>query len=157
VILYSVDRTMYEMARTKSRHDGSFRFESSENLRYLIAVFHQNVSYHTKILRGSEPVEIFVYDSAQEINGTRNESTTLFLQPNAGTVNVTEFFVISNQSNLPRTLAGARAFNFLLPDGAVVDSTAVQPPGTLPLRVTASACGQETSVPEKAGSEWSIT
>ncbi len=141
VILYSVDHTMVEMARAKSSHDGTFRFDTSGNFSYLIAVFHQKVSYHSKTLRGSGPVEIPVYDSAQKLAGVLNESNTFFLQPTAEAVNVTEFFVISNRSNPPRTVAGTKTFDFQLPEGAVLDSAAIQPPGTLPLRVSASACG----------------
>jgi hypothetical protein len=141
VILYSVERNMVEMARTKSGQDGTFRFETSGNFSYLVAVFHQKVSYHTKTMRGTGPVEIPVYDAAPEIAGLRDESNTLFVQPNADTVSITEFFEISNQSNPPRTLAGAKTFSFALPEGAVIDSTVIQPPGTLPLGVNASPCG----------------
>lgn len=141
VILYSVDRTMYEMARTKSSQDGTFRFDTSGNFPYLVAVFHQKVSYHTRTLRGVEPVEVPVYDTAQRINGIRHESNTLFVRPQADAVNVTEFFVISNQSNPPRTMAGVNTFNFMLPGGAVMDSTVIQPPATLPLRINATPCG----------------
>src|SRR5882672_10287570 len=142
VVLYNVDRTMHEMARTKSSRDGSFRFDTSENFAYLIAVFHQKVSYHTKTLRDSKPLEIPVYDSVQSLGGLRNESNTFFLQPGTGTLNVIEFFVISNQSNPPRTLVGTKTFDFQLPQGAVLNATAIQPPGTLPLRVSATHCGR---------------
>jgi hypothetical protein len=142
VVLYNVDRTMHEMARTKSRHDGRFQFETSVNFPYLVAVLHQKVSYHTKTLHGGDPVDIAVYDSVQKLGGLRDESDTLFVQQNSGTTNVTEFFVISNQSNPPRTLAGTKTFDFQLPQGAVLNSTAIQPPGTLPLRVSATYCGQ---------------
>src|SRR5438270_2152960 len=48
VVLYRVDRTMREMGRTKSDAKGSFRFEISSSFKYLVAVFHQNVSYHSR-------------------------------------------------------------------------------------------------------------
>jgi hypothetical protein len=143
VILYSVDHTMYEIERTKSSQDGSFRFGISGTFAYLIAVFHQGISYHSKTLRGSAPIEIPVYDSAQKVRGILDESNTLFLQPSAGKLSVTEFFVISNHSSPPRTLGGNKALDFQLPEGAVMDSTAIEPPGTLPLRVNASACGPQ--------------
>ena len=141
VVLYKVDRSMVEMARTKSGPDGAFRFDTSGNFPYLVAVYHQKISYHTKTLHGSMPVEVPVYDSAQKISGVRDESNSVFLQTNNSTVNVTEFFLISNQSSPPRTLAGDTTFSFRIPENSVLESTLIQPPGTLPVRIAASPCG----------------
>ena len=142
VVLYSVDQTMHEIARTQSGPDGSFQFENPKNISYLVAAFHQGVSYHTKTLHGDGPVEVTVYDAAQNVSGILDGSHTLFVHPENREVGITEFALISNQSSPPRTLAGIQTFKFVLPDHATLDSTLVQPPGTLPLRVKASPCGQ---------------
>ncbi len=141
VVLYRVGPTMQELARTKSMEDGSFRFENQSEAHYLVAAVHQKISYHTRTLTGSAPFEIFVYDAAQTPNGVLEQSNTLFLQADNGQLRVTEFFVVENRSNPPRTWAGNQTFTFRLPPGAVLDSTAIQPPETLPLLAEPSSCG----------------
>ena len=54
---------------------------------------------------------------------------------------ITEFFVLSNRSNPPQTLAANNTFDFVLPRQAALDSVAVQPPDTLPLRTSVSPHG----------------
>ncbi|MBI3476256.1 MAG: hypothetical protein HY010_11015 [Acidobacteria bacterium] len=143
VVLYGIGQTMYEIARTRTGPDGSFQFENPTNSSYLVAAFHQGVSYHTKTLRGDGPVELTVYDAAQKVADILDGSHTLFVRPADRDVNITEFVSISNQSNPPRTLSGTQTFKLVLPERAILDSTAMQPPGTLPLRVKASACGRQ--------------
>ena len=141
VVLYRVDPVMREAARTQSQGDGTFHFENREAFRYLLAAFHQGVSYHTKTLSGAASVEISVYDASALPKQLREESDTLFLQPDDDVLKVTEFFVLANSSNPPRTVSAKRTFDFVVPPGAILDSTAVQPPETLPLLTKVSACG----------------
>ncbi len=141
VVLYRVDQTMHEVARTKSDAHGAFRFEGWGGSHYLVAASHQKVSYHTKLLSGTDPVEVSVYDAAPKLTGAQETSDTIFPKADNDLLRVTEFFVVLNQSNPPRTLSARQTFNFLLPRGAVLDSTAVQPPGTLPFLVSTSAYG----------------
>ncbi len=141
VVLYRVDRTMHEVSRTKSDAHGEFQFEGSGSAHYLVAVFHQKVSYHTSLLRGPDPVEVSVYDAVPKLAGVQEASNTLFPRAAGDLLRVTEFLVVLNQSNPPRTLSAQQPFIFRLPKGAVLESTAVQPPGTLPFLVSASGCG----------------
>ena len=146
VILYRVDRSMHEEERAKSDARGAFQFTSpgGEHARYLLAVSHQKVAYHTPILSGTDPVAISVYDTAPALSGIEEDSHTLFFAMQnspAKTLTVTEFFVVSNRSTPPRTLAANHGFEFALPRAAVLDAVAVQPPGTLPSRLQASSRG----------------
>jgi hypothetical protein len=141
VVLYSIDQTMHEVNRTKSDALGSFRFETSSDLKYLVAVLHQKVSYHAKVLSSTSLVEVSVYDAASAVTKVQEASKTIFPQVDGDDLKFTEFFVVSNQSTPPRALFAKQTFSFLLPKGAILDSTAVQPPGTLPFFVTAFACG----------------
>ncbi|MBZ5663093.1 MAG: hypothetical protein LAO30_00675 [Acidobacteriia bacterium] len=139
VILYRVDQTMHEVARAKSDAQGAFQFERPAGSRYLVAVFHQNVSYHTPLLAGSEPITVSVYNAVPRLAVVHEASNTLFPRLEGPRLNITEFFEVSNPSNPPRTLSAP--FSFQLPKGSVLDSAAVQPPGTLPFLLGASACG----------------
>ena len=137
MVLYRIDQTMHEEQRTKSDARGDFHFESQEKSRYLIAVDHQGVSYHSKTMSLPATAEVAVYDSAQALKNIHVDSDTLFFEADSARLNVTEFFVLSNQSNPPRTLSAAETYNFSLPRRAVLSSVLVQPPETLPLRVSA--------------------
>jgi len=141
VVLYRVDQTMHEEARAKSDNQGQFRFNTQADARYLIAAVHQAVSYHTAVVTGTAAVEVSVYDAAAALNEVREESDTMFFETEADTLRVTEFYVLNNQSNPPRTLSTNNTFDFALPRQAVLDSVAVQPPKTLPVRISASRRG----------------
>lgn len=141
VVLYRVDRTMREVGRTKSDAKGRFVFEVSSGPKYLVAVFHQKISYHSGVISATHPVEISVYNSVPALGYSTEVSETLFPKVEDNTLKVTEFFVVSNQTMPPRTFTGKQTFSFRLPKDATLDSTAVQPPATLPLYVAAAACG----------------
>lgn len=132
VILYRVDRSMHEEARARTNEHGDFRFDTRTGLRYLVAVRHQNVAYHTKTIGDGSRVEVNVYDAVAKIEQVREDSATLFFEVTPGTLKITEFFVLSNTSTPPRTLAGGSTFQFAVPGEATLDSVAVQPPETLP-------------------------
>jgi len=146
VVLYKVDGSMHEVARTRSRDDGTFRFDYAD-FPHLVAVFHQGVSYHTGTLRRTEPIEIAVFDSTPQLGGVQPDSSTLFVERASGepAVKITEFFSLSNQTQPPRTVTGGATFRFALPAGAIIESAAVQPPGTLPVRIETPVCGRATS------------
>lgn len=91
VVLYGVDQSMHELARTKSSPDGTFQFQSRGNARYLIAVFHENISYHSGVLRENGPVEISVYDTTISSKAVQEDGNTLFLENDHGALKATEF------------------------------------------------------------------
>jgi hypothetical protein len=136
VVLYRVDQTMREERQTVTDGQGIFRFEGRADARYLAAAFHQGVSYHSSITRGTSSLEISVFDTAASLRHVYEDSDTLFFESSGSTLAVTEFFVISNRSNPPRTLTGESTFDFSLPGNAMLDSVAVQPPSTLPHRTS---------------------
>jgi hypothetical protein len=137
VILYRVDPAMHELERTRSDERGTFSFSNQIDTRHLIAVFHQGVSYHTHAIVGSAPVELSVYDAVPVLKSVRLDSDTLFFESGTNTLTVTEFFVLSNRSDPPRTLAAKTTFDFALPQQGSLESVAVQPPETLPFRTNA--------------------
>jgi hypothetical protein len=51
VILHRADQTLHEVARTKSRVRGDFRFEGRAGSHFLVAVLHQKASYHYAVCR----------------------------------------------------------------------------------------------------------
>jgi hypothetical protein len=143
VILFRVDGSMHEEGRARTDARGIFRFEDQDRARYLVAVSHQKVSYHTRVMSGTDTFEVVVYDAVPKLEEIRQASDTVFFETRSDTLTVTEFFVLSNQSSPTRTLSADNTFDFALPRRAVLDSVAIQPPGTLPLRTRVWPCGQE--------------
>jgi hypothetical protein len=134
VILYRVDRSMHEEAHARSGEQGGFHFDTHSELRYLVAVRHQNVAYHTRTVNGASQLVVPVYNAVANVEQIREDSDTLFFELRHDKLDVTEFFVLSNVSTPPRTLATETTFEFTIPVDAILDSVAVQPPETLPLR-----------------------
>jgi len=96
----------------------------------MVIVVHQNVVYHSSLLAGSEPVDVAVYDSVQLRNSAHEDGEALFVEADTQSIKVTQFFVLSNLSEPPRTFLGASTFDFVLPNNAVLDSLAAQPAGS---------------------------
>ncbi len=143
VRLFEYGTTLREEAHTVSDSQGSFQFERSKASPFMVIVVHQNVVYHSSLLAGSEPVDVAVYDSVQLSNSAHEDGEALFVEADTQSVKVTQFFVLSNLSEPPRTFLGASTFDFVLPSRAVLDSVAAQPGGSLPsatrpLRLTGS-------------------
>jgi hypothetical protein len=143
VRLFEYGTTLREEDRTVSDSQGSFQFERSKATPFMVIVVHQNVAYHSSLLAGSEPVDVAVYDSVQLSNSAHEDGEALFVEADTQSVKVTQFFVLSNLSEPPRTFLGASTFDFVLPSRAVLDSLAAQPGGSLPsatrpLRLTGS-------------------
>jgi hypothetical protein len=132
VILYRVSRSMHEEARARTSEHGDFHFDSRTGLRYLVAVRHQNVAYHTRTIRDGSRVEVSVYNAVATIEQVREDSDTLFFEVIPGTLKITEFLILSNTSSPPQTLTGKTTFQFATPADATLDSVAVQSPETLP-------------------------
>ena len=139
VVLYRVDKSMHEVTRAKTDVHGAFRLEGPAGSQYLVAAIHDKISYHTALLRGSEPARVLVYDAVSRLAAVQESSTTLYPVLEDRLLKITQFHVVSNVSVPARTLAPP--FSLQLPKGAILDSAAVQPPGTLPFLVKASACG----------------
>jgi hypothetical protein len=139
VILYRVDRSMHEEAHARSGEHGEFHFDTHSDLRYLVAVRHQNVAYHTRTMNGASQPIVPVYNALANLEQIREDSDTLFFELSDGMLDVTEFFVLSNASTPPRTLAGRNTFQFSIPADATLDSVAVQPPETLPIETKCSS------------------
>jgi hypothetical protein len=132
VVLYRVERTMYEEQHAISDQRGRFHFEGHHDAKYIVAAFHHGIPYHTAVTSGAAPLEISVFDTGAGLRNVHEDSDTLFFESSGSTLAVTEFLVISNRSNPPRTLVGGKTFDFVIPEYATLDSVAVQPSSTLP-------------------------
>jgi hypothetical protein len=132
VRLFEYGTTLHEEARTITDAQGNFHFDRSKNSPFMVSILHQDVVYHSARLVGAVPLEVAVYDTVQLIDRAKEDSETLFVEADQKSLKVTQFFVLSNLSDPPLTYFGASTFDFLLPRGAILDSLAAQPNGSLP-------------------------
>lgn len=137
VRLFEYGTTLHEEARAVTDARGIFQFERSKTTPFMISVLHQNVTYHSARFVTGEQVEVSVYDSLQlvdraKVDRAKEEGEALFVEADTKSLKVTQFFIVSNLSDPPRTYVGASTFDFLLPNRATLDSVAVQPGGSLP-------------------------
>ena len=139
VVLYRLDKSMHEVIRAKTDVHGAFRFEGPTGAQYLVAAIHDKISYHTSLLMGSGPTRVFVYDAVSRLAAVHESTSRLYPEVQGSWLKVTQYFVMSNLSVPKRTLNPPISFE--LPKSAVLDSAAVQPPGTLPFVIKATACG----------------
>lgn len=139
VVLYRVDKSMHEVARAKTDARGTFRFQGPNGSPYLVSAIHERISYHTPLLRQAGSATVFVYDAVPRLAAVHESSITLFPARESQSLTITQFFVVSNASIPARTLN--TPFSFRIPARATLDSTAVEPPGTLPFLARVSTCG----------------
>jgi hypothetical protein len=78
-------------------------------------------------------VQVDVYDSAKQVQGVNGRADITRVQADNGQMNVTQLFVLQNDSTPPRTQMSDRSFEFTLPQGAVVDGSLAAGPGGMPV------------------------
>jgi len=132
VRLFEYGTTLHEEARTVTDARGTFQFERSKTTPFMVSVLHQNVTYHSARFLIGGLVEVSVYDSLQLVDRVKEDGEALFVEADTKSLKVAQFFIVSNLSDPPRTYVGASTFDFLLPNGATLDSVDAQPGGSLP-------------------------
>jgi hypothetical protein len=144
VILFSLQDTMKEEARTTTDSEGKFKFERAADGPFVIGVYHQKIAYHSQVSSGSASIELPVYDAVSSLQQLKQTDDVLFLEGDRTKLTVRELFSMENQSAPPRTLVGSNTFDFQLPAGAQLESTAVQAPNGLPqaIRVVGRSMGR---------------
>ncbi len=146
VVLVKLAATMEEEARTKTDARGRFTFElkaNDGNAPHLVRVNHEGVNYFHPAPPGTDSVDIDVYDSAREVAGITGLADVTRVQADNGQMNVTEMWVLKNQSKPPRTRMSDRTFEITLPQNAVIDSSAAAGPGGMPVSSPPTPTGEK--------------
>ncbi|HEU5415275.1 MAG TPA: carboxypeptidase-like regulatory domain-containing protein [Candidatus Angelobacter sp.] len=133
VVLLSLSGGMDEVAHTKTDATGHFTLTSAQQGGpYLVRVEHQGVNYFQRA-QGSNVVDVTVYDAAKTIDHLVFQGRVFRFQtmPN-GRMEVSETFILSNESSPPRTKSGSTSFDFDLPPGAQIEEGVAEGPGGMP-------------------------
>jgi len=144
VVLLVMAGGMDEVGRTQTDSQGRFRLTVDDAATpYLIRVNHQKVNYHKTAPPGTQSVEVEVYDSAAKLEGVRAIVDVLRFEADSSTLQVTELYSISNNSQPPRTLMSERTFEIFLPAGAQIQSSTAMSGGGMPVNSAPVPTGEK--------------
>ncbi|HUZ97411.1 MAG TPA: hypothetical protein VMU57_21105 [Edaphobacter sp.] len=143
VVLIQLAQGMQEAARTKSDAHGRFTLNVPDSGMHLVRVTHDKAAYFRPAPPGTQSVEVEVYNAAAKVAGVTGEADVMRVQTDASgkKLDVVENFFIKNGSNPPKTQFSARSFEFYLPAGAVVESSAALAPGSMPVKAAPMPLG----------------
>jgi hypothetical protein len=144
VVLLKLSQGMQEAARGKTDAQGKFTLPvPADGGQHLVRVTHQGVNYFKPAPAGTTSVEMDVYDAGKQIPGVAGRADILRVQTENGQLEVTELFVLQNNSTPPRTQMSDRSFEFTLPAGAIVDSSLAAGPGGMPVNSAPVPTGEK--------------
>jgi hypothetical protein len=135
VVLLSLAGGMEETSRSKSDSQGQFSLDvPDENVEHLIRVAHQGVNYFRPAPQGTTTAEVTVYDSAKKVDNLVGEGRVFRVQSADGhQIQVSEMYILRNESEPPRTWMGDRTFEVVLPEGATLEDGMAAGPGGMPV------------------------
>lgn len=105
----------------KTAADGSFRFAKSDagGGMLMVQAEYAGIRYSEPVPPNSPRVEIKVFDSGAPASTVRVGERAVILQPQQGRLNVTELFVVNNNSSPPATYTpSGPGLRFFVPEGA---------------------------------------
>jgi hypothetical protein len=139
-ILLDLSQGMEEKARTKTDAQGRFSFNYEETgAPHMVQVLHQGVRYFPQggvVPPGTSTTEVTVYEAAPKVEGIGLTVDMMRAQTEGNNLQVTELWVVKNNSNPPRTQMSDRAFEIMLPPDAQIDSAMAAGPGGQPINST---------------------
>lgn len=134
VVLLKLSEGMQEAARTKTDSHGNFSLPiPDDGGQHLVRVAHQGVNYFKPAPAGTTSVQVDVYDSGKQVQGVNGRADIMRVQADGNQMEVTELFVLQNDSNPPRTQMSDRSFELTLPHGAIIDGSLAAGPGGMPV------------------------
>ena len=134
VTLLNLVQGMQEVAHATTDAKGQFSLATIDGGQYLLRVTHDMATYYQSVPAGTQKVDVDVYSSSAKVAGVSTEVLMLRAQTDASgaNLNVTEDFVVKNDSKPPMTQYSKEPFNLYLPAGAVVEATAARGPNGMP-------------------------
>jgi 5-hydroxyisourate hydrolase-like protein (transthyretin family) len=136
VVLIRLQQGMQESTRTKTDSRGRFTLAVPDEGIHLVRVTHDKANYFRPAPPGTQAVEVDVYNANAHVKGVTGEADVLRIQTDPGDkiLRVVENFFVKNESTPPLTQFSDRPFEFVLPEGAVVDGSAALSPGGMPVQ-----------------------
>jgi len=119
VTLLSLASGMEEVGKTNTDSQGHYTLNvPDEGAPHLVRVVRQSVHYFTEVPPGATTADVTVYDAATQLEGVVTNARVFHLQASGGTLEVSDEYILDNQSQPPRSRIGNQTFAVTLPDGA---------------------------------------
>jgi 5-hydroxyisourate hydrolase-like protein (transthyretin family) len=136
VTLLSLTGGMQETSSARTDAQGKFTLdEPDETVEHLIRVNHDGAFYFKSAPVGTRTSDVNVYDVAAKVDNILQQGHVFQMQTGNGQLEVSEKYILRNESAPPRTRMGDHSFEIELPPGAqLVDSMAAGP-GGMPVTV----------------------
>jgi len=136
VTLLSLNGGMQETSSAKTDAQGKFTLDEPDaTVDHLIRVSHGGTFYYKAVPVGTRTSDINVYDAAAKVDNILEDGHVFQMQTGNGQLEVSEKYLLRNESSPPRTRMGDHSFEIELPPGAqLVDSMAAGP-GGMPVKV----------------------
>jgi hypothetical protein len=136
VTLLALSSGMDEVAHTKTDSQGHFSFDiPDDNAQHLLRVTRQSVGYFKAIPPGATSADITVYDAATQLDNITTTARVFHFQAGSGNLDVNDMYVLSNQSQPPRSRIGNQTFFITLPVGARIGEASTTGPSGMPITV----------------------
>jgi len=132
VELVDVQAGMSVAAKATTDGSGHYTLNEPGSGPYLIRVTHQGAGYFIAAPQGGGPGDIGVYDASAKVDAVFVEDQIIDLEAQNSQLEVTEQYVVHNNSSPKLTKAGDNTFEFGLPAGAVIDVAEATRPSGLP-------------------------
>jgi hypothetical protein len=132
VVLVDVQAGMADAATTTTDAHGRYSLESPGNGAFLIRVNHQGGTYFIAAPQGGGPGDVSVYDVAAKVEGIGIDADMILTEAASGMARVQERYLVRNTSLPPRAQFSSNTFEFVLPEGAMLDGASATRPGGLP-------------------------
>jgi hypothetical protein len=130
VELIDVQAGMNAAAKTTSDSKGHYSLNMPGAGPYLVRVTHQGAPFF--IAAGGPSGDVTVYDVKAKVDGVSIEDQIFGVETANGQLQVTEQFVVHNTSSPQVTQFSDKPFEFVLPDGAVLDAAESTRPSGMP-------------------------
>jgi hypothetical protein len=141
VELVDVQAGMSAVTKTTSDAKGHYSLNLPGAGPYLVRVTHQGAPFF--IAAGGPTGDVTVYDAKAKVDGVSIEDQIFGMETANGQLEVTAQFVVHNTSSPQVTQFSERPFEFVLPEGAVLDAAEATRPSGMP------TMSMPKSLPEK--------
>ena len=125
---------MQVIAQATTDAKGQFSLNAPEGAEYLLRVVHDMATYYQAVPSGAQSVDVDVYSASAHVAGLTTEVMMLRAQTDASGANldVTEDFVVKNDSKPAMTQYSKAPYDVYLPANAVIEATAAKGPNGMP-------------------------
>lgn len=142
VVLVDVQAGMADAATTTTDAHGRYSLETPGNGAFLVRVNHQGGTYFIAAPQGGGPGDVSVYDVAAKVEGIGIDADMILAEAAGGMMRVQERYLVRNTSLPPRAQFSGDTFEFVIPEGAMLDGASATRPGGLPTNTRPVPLGQ---------------